>query len=91
MTIRELLQDLVTKQALHAQEQEQMRGDIQQIKHVLLDGNGQPAMTVRVALVEQSLDRLKEERDDKKMPRVAWVGIIVSIILALVSIGATYS
>jgi hypothetical protein len=86
--IRELLQELVTKQAIHALEQNGIKEDVEQIKHVLLEGNGSPPMTVRVALAENDLKRLREERDDKKMPRAAWVAIMVSILLALVSIGA---
>lgn len=89
--IRTLLQELVTKQAIHASEQNQIKEDVEQIKHVLLEGNGTPAMTVRIALAEQQLDRLREERDDKKMPRAAWVAIVVSSLLALMSLAATYS
>lgn len=87
--IQTLLQELVTKQALHAAEQKTIKEDIDQIKHVLLEGNGTPAMTVRLAVAENELRRLTEERNDKKMPRSAMVGIVVSIVLALASIAAS--
>lgn len=84
--IRELLQTLVTSQALHSQEQQALRGDVEQIKHVLIEGNGTPAMTVRVAIVENELERVKEERNDAKMPRSFSVGLAVSILLGLLGI-----
>lgn len=81
--IRDLIQVLVTNQALHAAEQATMKEDVEQIKHVLIEGNGQPPLTVRVALAEQELERVKEERADKKVPRHVALGIWVSIVLAL--------
>lgn len=85
--LQELLQELITKQALHALEQKGIKEDVEQIKHVLLEGNGTPAMVVRIALAENELKRLTEERNDQKMPRAAWVAIVVSILLGLASIG----
>lgn len=68
---------------------ENIEQDVSKLKHVLIEGNGQPAMTVRVAILENELDRVKEERADRKMPRSVWIGIMVSILLALASIGAS--
>lgn len=67
---------------------ERIEEDVSKLKYVIVEGNGQPAMTVRVAVIENELERVKEERTDAKMPRSAWVAIIVSIVLALASIGA---
>jgi hypothetical protein len=64
--------------------------DLQKLKHVLLEGNGTPAMIVRVALVEQELKRVNEEREDRKVPRHVSVGLYVSIILAVGSILAGF-
>lgn len=89
--IRRLLQELVTRQAEHSSEQKNIKEDVEQIKHVLLEGNGTPAMTVRLAVAENELARIKEDRVDMKMPRAAWVGIVVSIALGIASIAATYS
>lgn len=68
---------------------ERIEDDVSKLKHVLMEGNGQPAMTVRVAILENELERVNEERADRKMPRSAWIAIVVSILLALVSIGAS--
>lgn len=87
--IRELLQELIKNQATHAVEQRELKADVEQIKHVLLEGNGTPAMTVRVALAEADLKRLKEERDDKKMPRSAWVAIVLSSVIGIAGIVAS--
>lgn len=81
--IRELLQTLVTNQALHALEQKTVKADVEQIKHVLLEGNGQPSMTVQVATMEQRIKQLEEDEDDKKVPRHVSIGLWVSIVLGL--------
>jgi hypothetical protein len=70
---------------------EKLEENVSDIKHVVIDGNGKPPMTVRLALAEAELERVKEERVDKKMPRTAWLGIVVSIILAVASIGASFA
>lgn len=88
--IRQLLQELLQKQAEHSIEQRELKEDVEQIKHVLMEGNGTPAMTVRMALAEKELDRLKEERDDKKLPRTAWVSIVVSVLLGVLSLGMAF-
>ena len=84
--IESLLQSLVTNQALHAQEQRSMKEDLDQIKHVLLEGNGKPALTEQVLTHKMRIERLEEERIDKKMPRAAWVGIVISSILGVAGI-----
>jgi hypothetical protein len=80
--IRGLLQELVTKQALHSHEQNSMKESLDQIKHVLLEGNGSPPMTIQVATMDQRIKQLEEDSDDKKVPRHISLGIWVSIILA---------
>jgi hypothetical protein len=87
--IREMLRDIGQRQAVHATEQTAIKEDVEQIKHVLIEGNGQPAMTVRVALAEQELARLREERDDKKLPRAAWAAILISSLIGIAGVIAS--
>lgn len=84
--IRDLLQQLVTNQALHALEQKTVKEDVEQIKHVLLEGNGRPAMTVQVATMDQRIKNLEEKEDDRKIPRSVSLGIVVSLVLGVASI-----
>lgn len=67
----------------------ELASDVRQMKYVLIEGNGTPAMTVRLAVAENELERLKEERVDKKMPRAAWVAILLSTIVSVVAILAS--
>lgn len=62
---------------------ERLESDMEDVRHVLIEGNGKPAMTVRMALAENELQRLTEERADRKMPRAAWVAILISALLSL--------
>lgn len=62
---------------------ERLESDMEDVRHVLIEGNGKPAMTVRMALAENELQRLTEERSDQKMPRAAWVAILVSTVVSL--------
>ena len=62
---------------------ERLESDMEDVRHVLIEGNGRPAMTVRMALAESELARLTEERKDRKMPRPAWVAILLSTIMSL--------
>lgn len=79
--IRDLLTGLCVSQREHGIEQRMLKEDVEQIKHVLIEGNGQPAMTVRLALVENELKRVAEERADRKLPRSAWVSILISTLI----------
>ena len=65
---------------------ERLESDMEDVRHVLIEGNGKPAMTVRMALAENELARLAEERVDRKMPRAAWVAIVVSTLMSLAGI-----
>lgn len=65
---------------------ERLESDMEDVRHVLIEGNGKPAMTVRMALAENELQRLTEERSDRKMPRAAWVAIVISAVFSLASI-----
>lgn len=89
--IRELLQELITKQALHALEQNSIKEDVGQIKHVLIDGNGTPALTIQVATMNERVKQLEESERDKKVPRHVSIGIWVSIVLAVGGILAGFS
>ena len=87
--IRDMLSGLCASQREHGIEQRVLKEDISQIKHVLIEGNGQPAMTVRLALVENEIKRVTEERSDRKLPRSAWLSIVVSAILSGIGIALT--
>jgi hypothetical protein len=65
---------------------ERLESDMEDVRHVLIEGNGKPAMTVRMALAENELARLAEERSERKMPRAAWVAILLSTLTAIASI-----
>lgn len=60
-----------------------LQDDVDQIKHVLIEGNGQPALTTQVAINRTKIEKLEEEDQSKKIPRAVWAGIIVSIVLSL--------
>ncbi len=70
-----------------------LESDMEDVRHVLIEGNGKPAMTVRMALAENELQRLTgihiEERSDRKMPRAAWVAILCSTAVSLAGIVIT--
>lgn len=63
-----------------------LESDMKDMRHVLIEGNGKPAMTVRMALAENELQRLTEEREDRKMPRSAWLAIVVSAVISIASV-----
>lgn len=65
---------------------ERLESDMEDVRHVLIEGNGQPAMTVRVALAENEIRRINEERADKKMPRAVWVSLVLSTMTAVAAI-----
>ena len=87
--IEQLLQQLVTNQALHAGEQKSMKEDLDRVVHVLLEGNGKPALTEQVLTNSLKIERLEEERNDRKMPVAFWVGLVVSTLVGIGSIVAT--
>lgn len=64
--------------------------DMDQVKHVLLEGNGSPPLTMQVATNKMKIDRLEEERVDKKLPRAAWLGILISTILSVAGLVAAF-
>lgn len=65
---------------------ERLESDMEDVRHVLIEGNGKPAMTVRMALAENELARLSEERSDRKMPRSAWVAILLSTLVSVAGV-----
>lgn len=60
--------------------------DVDQIKHVLIEGNGKPPLTEQVLTSRLKIERLEEERSDGKMPKAFWVGLIVSSLISVGSI-----
>lgn len=65
---------------------ERLESDMEDVRHVLIEGNGKPAMTVRMALAENEIARMAEERADRKMPRAAWIAILLSTLMSLAGI-----
>lgn len=65
---------------------ERLESDMEDVRHVLIEGNGKPAMTVRMALAENELARMAEERSDRKMSRAAWVTILLSTLMSIAGI-----
>lgn len=61
---------------------EQMQSDVDQLKHVLLEGNGSPAVTVQVATMNERLKSIEESKREDKVPRHVTLGLVVSIVLA---------
>lgn len=62
---------------------ETLQEEVGKISHVLIEGNGKPALTEQVLTNRLKIERLEEEREDKKLPRSASIGIIVSIVFGL--------
>jgi hypothetical protein len=85
--IRDMLTGLCASQREHGVEQRLLKEDLSQIKHVLIEGNGRPAMTVRLALVESEIERVRQERNDRKLPRAAWLGIVLSSVFSTIGLG----
>lgn len=63
-----------------------MADNVGQLHHVLLEGNGSPALTVQVATIDARLDGLEEAGKDYRIPRHVWAGIIVSALVGLLGI-----
>lgn len=66
-----------------------VQDDVEQIKHVLLEGNGSPSLTAQVLTHKLKLERLEEERSDSKVPRSVWIGIVVSGLIGIGGIVST--
>lgn len=63
-----------------------MADDVEQLKHVILEGNGTPALTVQVARLDERLDQVDRERE-AKLPRwsiyVAVAGVAATLIIEI--------
>lgn len=81
--LKALIHQLLTAQALLTMEQKGMRDDVDQIKHVMIEGNGTPPMTVRLAVLEHEIKRVTEDRADQKIPRHVSIGLAVSILFGV--------
>ena len=72
-----------------------MSDDMDSIKHVLLEGNGSPALTVQVATIDTRLKTVEEARRDDKaqlgVPRSVSISIVVSVIIGLVGLLAAFA
>ena len=87
--IRDMLVDLCASQREHAVEQRLLKDDVGQIKHILIEGNGRPAVMVRLALVEKEMERVTQERSDRKLPRAALLGIVASSLFSSIGLAIT--
>lgn len=63
-----------------------MAEKVDKLAHVLLEGNGVPAVTVQLATLNEKVATIEKDRDSQRVPRHVWLGIAVSIILALAGI-----
>jgi hypothetical protein len=68
----------------------QTADDVDLLKHVILEGNGTPAITVQVATMNERLKSIEESEKDEKIPRHVTLGIAVSILLAGVAMLAGF-
>lgn len=71
-----------------------MKDGLDVLKHVLLEGNGSPALTVQVATIDTRLKTVeedqKEEKEHKAVPRQVSISIAVSILIGLVGLLAAF-
>jgi hypothetical protein len=63
-----------------------MEKDIGMLKHVLIEGNGVPAVTVQLATLAEQVSTLKSNERDYRIPRYIWLGIVVSALIGLAGI-----
>lgn len=63
-----------------------MGDDIEQLHHILLEGNGRPAMTVQVATMETRLKGLEDQAKENRIPRHVWIATIISAIIGIIGI-----
>ena len=62
---------------------EAVQDDVHKLSHVILEGNGRPAMTVQVATMDTRLKVLEDDVKERKVPRHVWMGIIFSVAIAV--------
>lgn len=81
--INQQLNQILSYQAVHQIEQQILKDEVSIIKNVLIGTGSAEALTVRVAISENELLRLKEERHDRKLPKTAWAGFIITSIIGI--------
>lgn len=62
---------------------EQTQKDVDLLKHVILEGNGTPALTVQVATLDHRMRSIEDNKKDTAVPRHVTIGLIVSIVIAI--------
>lgn len=70
---------------------EDLSGDVKQLRYVLIEGNGKPAMTTQVALQEQRIEQLETKETDKKLPRGVWLSMVISVIFGVAGLIAGFA
>jgi hypothetical protein len=64
----------------------QTADDVDALKHVLLEGNGSPALTVQVADLNGRVKAVEENRKAKTAIKVAVIGGLVGIVTAIIQL-----
>lgn len=78
--------DIATSVATLVTQTKTIMDDVSKLKHVILEGNGVPAITVQVATLNEKVGRLEEDARGYRIPRGMWVGIVVSAVIGILGI-----
>lgn len=65
---------------------EELAKDVAKLSHVILEGNGTPPMTVKVATLETRVNLIEGEKKEAKIPKHVWLTVMASTITAIVAI-----
>lgn len=66
-----------------SQKVEQIADDTSELRHVLLTGNGTPALTTTVARLDERVKSLEVKDLEQRVPRHVTLGLVVSILLGV--------
>lgn len=65
---------------------DELARDVAKLSHVILEGNGSPPMTVKIATLETKLSLLEGEKREAKIPRHVWLTVMASTIIGIIAI-----
>jgi len=65
---------------------ERTEQDVGLLKHVLIEGNGVPPVTVQLAILTNEVASLKEKDRESRIPRHIWLVLIVSSLISIIGI-----
>lgn len=60
--------------------------EVGELHHILLTGNGQPAIVSQIAVITEKVENLEQTNENKSIPRHAWLGALISLVAVAVSI-----